>query len=59
MPGIRDSVRWEILSADAEAERRIVSACGVSPIVARTLVARGMGDPAEVTAFLSASLERD
>lgn len=59
MPGIRDSVRWEILSTDAEAERRIVSACGVSPIVARTLVARGMGDPAEVTAFLSASLERD
>lgn len=59
MPGIKDSSRWEILPTDAEAERRIVSTCGVSPIVARTLVARGMSDPAEVTRFLSASIERD
>ncbi|MBR2682948.1 MAG: single-stranded-DNA-specific exonuclease RecJ, partial [Atopobiaceae bacterium] len=59
MSGLLSSRRWEILSSDVEAERRLVSEEGIPPLVARVLAARGMTSPDEVQRFLSPSLERD
>lgn len=59
MSGLLSSRKWEILSSDAEAERRLVSEEGIPPLVARVLAARGMTSAEEVRRFLSPSLERD
>ena len=59
MPGLADSRRWAVLEADPAAERSLVASLGVSPLVARVLVARGLYDEGEARAFLSPSLERD
>ena len=42
MGGIVGSDRWELLPRDVDAEHGLVSALGVSPLVARVLVARGV-----------------
>ena len=59
MAGLLDSRRWELLGGDPSSERAIVEACGVVPIVARTLVSRGIRDVEEARLFLSPSIERD
>ena len=59
MPGLADSRRWSVLAADPEAERSLASELGVSPLVARVLVARGLTGAEEAREFLSPSLERD
>ena len=59
MGGLIGSKRWDVLSADGEAERRLVEALAISPLVARVLVARGFVEVEEARAFLSPSLERD
>ncbi len=59
MSGLLDSRRWEVLPGDAYAERELTQQLGVSPLVARVLVARGMRDVDAAARFLSPSLERD
>ncbi len=57
--GLANSDRWDVLTPDEDAERRLVRECGVSPLVARVLSARGMVEPERVRHFLTPSLERD
>ena len=59
MGGLADSNRWDVLVPDEAAERALVAECGVSPLVACVLSARGMTDPSGVRDYLSPSLERD
>ena len=59
MGGLIGSKRWDVLPSDDEAERRLVEALAISPLVARVLVARGLSDVEDARAFLSPSLERD
>ena len=59
MGGLAGSSRWEVLPGSDEAERRLVDALGVSPLVARVLVARGHAEVEDARAFLSPSLDRD
>ena len=59
MGGLIGSKRWDVLSANGEAERRLVEALAISPLVARVLVARGYVEVEEARAFLSPSLESD
>ena len=59
MGGLIGSRRWDVLPSDDGAERKLVSALGISPLVARVLVARGYESVEEAQAFLSPSLERD
>ncbi len=59
MGGLIGSKRWDVLPSSDEAERRLVAALAVSPLVARVLVARGYDDIEEARRFLSPSLERD
>ena len=44
MSGLRESGRWHLLPGDVAAEHEICIACGVSPLVARVMVARGIRD---------------
>ena len=57
--GLLASRRWEILPGDEAAEANLVSQLGISPLVARVLVARGMSDADAAHRFLTPSLERD
>ena len=59
MGGLSGSKRWNVLPSDDEAQRRLVEELGLSPLVARILVARGLGDVRDAQAFLTPSLERD
>ena len=59
MAGLLDSKRWEVLSTDEQAERELVRTLGVTPLVARVLVARGFREVAAASRFLTPSLERD
>lgn len=59
MAGLRDSRRWDVLAGDAPAERELCRSCGLPPIVARVMVARGIRDPKDAREFLTPSLERD
>jgi single-stranded-DNA-specific exonuclease len=59
MAGLATSARWEILGTDPGAEAALVSELGVSPLVARVMVARGLSDVEEARRFLEPSLERD
>ena len=59
MPSPADGPRWAILPNDAASERRLASELGIPPLVARVLVARGLGDVARAREFLSPSIERD
>lgn len=59
MSGLDQSRRWTVVPQDPAAERALASELGVSPLVARVLVARGHADPADARAFLNPSLARD
>lgn len=59
MGGLIGSRRWDVLPSNDEAERGLVEALGISPLVARVLVARGYDTVASAQAFLSPSLEHD
>ena len=59
MGGLIGSTRWDVLPADDEASHRLVDELGISPLVARVLVARGCAEVDEARAFLTPSLERD
>ena len=59
MGGLAGSRRWDLLPQDERAERRLVAELGISPLVARVLVARGLRTVDEARAFLTPSLERD
>ena len=59
MGGLTGSRRWDVLPGDAVTERQLSQALGVSPLVARVLVARGITTAEEARVFLNPSLERD
>lgn len=59
MSGLRESGRWHLLPGDVAAEHEIRIACGVSPLVARVMVARGIRDAKSAQEFLTPSLDRD
>ncbi|MDR1082501.1 MAG: single-stranded-DNA-specific exonuclease RecJ [Coriobacteriales bacterium] len=50
---------WITRKPDAEASRALAGACGISSLLARTLVVRGIKTAEEAEAFLHPSLERD
>ena len=51
--------RWCIAPNNPELEERLASALGVAPLVARIMVAHGIGGVEEGRLFLAPSLERD
>lgn len=51
--------RWCIAPNNPELEERLASALGVAPLVARIMVAHGIGGVEEGRLFLTPSLERD
>lgn len=59
MSGLLGSGRWRVLKGDADAERVVLEATGVTPLAARVMVARGVRDAETARAFLTPSLERD
>ena len=59
MAGLVGSKRWQILEGDEGESRHLASELGITPLVARVLVARGITDADAARAFLSPSLERD
>ncbi len=48
--------RWRLLQSQPDAETLLCRACGVSPLLARLLVARGVSTAAAATTFLNARL---
>lgn len=50
---------WEYLAPNAQVEADLTAALGVTPLVARTLCARGYTTPRAAGEFLSPSLDRD
>lgn len=59
MPAPTLQRRWSITPADAAAVRSLASDAGLSEVVARILVARGITDGARAHRFLTPDLERD
>ena len=59
MGGLATSKRWSLLPDNPTAERELVDALDVSPLVARVLASRGLTTAEEAERFLSPSLERD
>ena len=57
--GLLNSPRWEVLERDEAAERDLISSLGVTPLVARVLVARGVKEVEAARRFLEPSLDRD
>ena len=57
--GASRGTRWHVLPQDPAAAAAIQRELGVTPLVARCLVAQGVTDAAAARAFLSPSLERD
>lgn len=51
------SPRWETLPGDDVAAGRLAASLGVSPVVARLLCQRGLGDPEAAARFLEPSLD--
>ena len=49
--------RWVPLECDTEAADRLASAISVTPVVARLLCQRGLGDPETAARFLKPSLD--
>jgi single-stranded-DNA-specific exonuclease len=58
LPSLRHlpEARWEFRPADPERARRVQSAAGVPPLVARILDARGLESPEDVQEFLAPTL---
>ncbi|MGI6755807.1 MAG: single-stranded-DNA-specific exonuclease RecJ [Atopobiaceae bacterium] len=59
MSGLATSPRWNVLPQDEAAAERLVHELGVSRLVARVMVARGIKDVSAARAFLSPSLEQE
>jgi len=51
-------MRWLDSPVDAESVRRLARELALSPLAARSLVQRGLADPAAAHAFLNASLDQ-
>ncbi len=49
--------RWDTLACDDVAAERLASALSITPIVAKLLCQRGLGDPEQAHRFLNPSLE--
>jgi single-stranded-DNA-specific exonuclease len=50
---------WVVLTAEPGSVAALSSASGLSPTIARLLVARGITDPGDAERFLSPALDRD
>lgn len=59
MASLSTTHRWCIAPDNPELEERLASALGVAPLVARIMVAHGIGGVEEGRLFLTPSLERD
>lgn len=59
MSGLLETGRWHLLSQNIAAEHEICSACNITPLAARIMVARGITDAESAKIFLTPSLERD
>ena len=59
MSGLLHSKRWELLPCSGKDERLLCRELGISPLVARVLCARGIGEVDDAREFLNPSLERD
>lgn len=59
MASLSTTHRWCIAPNNPELEERLASALGVAPLVARIMVAHGIGGVEEGRFFLTPSLERD
>lgn len=59
MASLSTTHRWCIAPNNPELEERLASALGVAPLVARIMVAHGIGGAEEGRLFLTPSLERD
>lgn len=59
MASLSTTHRWRIAPNNPELEERLASALGVAPLVARIMVAHGIGGVEEGRLFLTPSLERD
>ena len=59
MSGLVRSGRWHVLAGDPAAEQVVQQSCGVTPLAARVMVARGIRDADAARAFLTPSLDRD
>ncbi|MDR0349954.1 MAG: single-stranded-DNA-specific exonuclease RecJ, partial [Coriobacteriales bacterium] len=53
------STRWIIGAVDEVVAAELARACAITPLLARTLVARGLSSPQEVDRFLHPDLDRD
>lgn len=51
--------RWQVTPPDPDSERALVAALGISTLLARLLVNRGVRDPAAAAAFLGARLSEN
>ncbi len=49
--------RWRVREVDADAVQRLVDACGISPVLSRLLLQRGVEDPPGAERFLRAGRE--
>ena len=59
MSGLYANKRWDVLAGDADTERLLHAELGISSLVARILVARGITTVEAAAEFLSPSLARD
>ena len=59
MSSLSNSRRWRVVPADRTAEEDLAVALGISPLVARIMVARGIRDVDAARRFLTPSLDRD
>lgn len=55
----RSRCRWVPATCSEQHVQRLATALGVSPITARVLLARGLGEPEAARRFMESSLERD
>ena len=49
--------RWDTLASDTVAADRLAAELGITPVVARLLCQRGLGDPEQASRFLNPSIE--
>src|SRR3954466_16212878 len=51
------TARWDTLACDDVASERLATQLGITPVVARLLCQRGLGDPEQASRFLNPSLD--
>ncbi len=57
MRPVRAAARWRVLESGSARTLRLAAELGLSPLAARVLTARGLGDPAAARRFLRPSLD--